>query len=151
MQRADQFHEQMCAGGNGDDFRLGLAGVVRVREKHALLRPAPARKNEEATGQQQKAVLIDVFHERIVTPSEREESQACDTSASATLTKEPDCTQVRTCFRSPQFRPARRAHGLQVCGARASRTARSVRGMCFGTSKMATCDTLSAPRYEMRK
>ena len=52
MQRADQFHEQMRAGGNGDGFRFGLAGVVRVREKPAL-RSAQARKNEQVTGQDQ--------------------------------------------------------------------------------------------------
>jgi hypothetical protein len=67
VQRTDQFHEQMRAGGNGDDFRLGLGGMVRVREKPAL-RGTPACKNEQATGQQQMAVLIDVFHERIVAP-----------------------------------------------------------------------------------
>src|SRR6266404_4799288 len=140
----------MRAGGNGDGFGVGLAAAVRVRERQ-ILRPAPARKNEEATAQEHEGALIYMFHEQIVTPGEREESQACDTFASATLTKGPDWTRVRTCLRSPQFRPARRAHGLQVCGARASRTARSVRGMCFGTSKTATCDTSSAPRYEMRK
>ena len=79
----------MRAGGNGDDFRLGLAGAIRVREKPAL-GPAPARKDEQATTQEHKAVLTKVFHERIVTPSEWEESQACDTLASATLTKGPD-------------------------------------------------------------
>jgi hypothetical protein len=67
VQRADQFHQQMRAGGNRYDFLLGLARAVRVREKPALLRPAPARKNEQATAQEQKASLIDVFHKRIVT------------------------------------------------------------------------------------
>src|SRR5712692_7483352 len=102
----------MRAGGNGDDFRLGLDGAVRVREKPAL-GPTPARRNERATAQEQKASLIDVFHRRIVTPSERQKSQACDTFASTPLTKEPDWTRVRTCLRSPQYRPAPRAHGLQ--------------------------------------
>lgn len=68
MQRTDQFQQQMRAGGNGDDFWRRLTGAVRVREKPALLRPAPARNNEQATAQEQKASLIDVFHKRIVTP-----------------------------------------------------------------------------------
>ena len=84
MQPADQFHEQMRARGDRDGLGLRLAGAVRVREKPALSN-APARKREQATDQEQGASLIDLFHERIVTPSEREESQACDTSASATL------------------------------------------------------------------
>src|SRR6266849_9550657 len=78
----------MRAGGNGYDFRLGLAGAIRVREKPAL-RPAPARKNEQATDQEQKAVFIDVFHERILALVCGRKSAACDTIASATLSSIP--------------------------------------------------------------
>ena len=52
MQRADQFHEQMRAGGDRDGLGLRLAGAVRVREKPALS-PDPACKNEQATAQEQ--------------------------------------------------------------------------------------------------
>src|SRR5258708_37915128 len=76
----------MCAGGDGDGFGLGLAAAVRVRERQ-ILRPAPGRKNEEATAQEQKAVLIDVFHERIVARATGREADVCDTFGGATLTK----------------------------------------------------------------
>lgn len=67
MQRADQFHEQMPTGGDRDDFRLGLAGAVRVREKPAL-GSAQASKDEQATAQEQGAGLVEVFHELILAP-----------------------------------------------------------------------------------
>src|SRR5713101_5603090 len=73
----------MRAGGNGYDFRLGLAGAIRVREKPTLGR-TPVRKDEQATGQEQDASLIDVFHERILAPMRGRKSAECGTFASAT-------------------------------------------------------------------
>ena len=78
MQRAEQFHEQMRAGGKRDGFRLGLAGgrlaygrsrfgsAIQGRQKPNLRRTRGG-KNEQATAQEQDASLIAEVHERIVT------------------------------------------------------------------------------------
>ncbi len=77
----------MRAGGNGYDVRLWLAGAVRVRGKPAL-RQAAARKNEQATAQEQRASLIGVFHERILAWATGRKVDVCDTFASVILTKQ---------------------------------------------------------------